>query len=105
MKKEVRTAFVAASAANAATEAAAEARNLLSLDPTRWAFADQAYWLCRQAQKDCESAMDALDPEEAETNGLVLEAHSTAACASMNACEAADELVSLAEAVGHEIRR
>ena len=105
MTKEVKTAYAAANAAGAAAQAAVAAKNLLYRDPTRWDFADQAYWLCRQAQKDCESAMDALDPEEAETNGLVMDAHMNASCAAMDACEAADDLVSLAEAAGHEIRR
>ena len=70
MMQEVRIAFAAANAAKAAAQAAVAATNLLYHDPSAWAFADEAYWLCKTAAQ-----------------------------------EMADELVSLAEAAQHEIRR
>ena len=54
---------------------------------------------------DWESAADALDPEEAETNADVFAAHLIAGRAAQEACDQADELVSLAEEANHEIRR
>ena len=59
----------------------------------------------RAAQKACESAADALDPEEAETSADVFAAHLIASRAAQEACDQADELVSLAEKLNHEIRR
>ena len=105
MKPEVRTAIIAANAANAAAHAAKAAADLLTCKPDAWAFVDQAYWLCRAAQKACESAADALDPEEAEANADVFAAHLIAGRAAQEACDQADELVSLAEELNHEIRR
>ena len=105
MKPEVRTAIIAANAANAAAHAAKAAADLLTCKPDAWAFVDQAYWLCRAAQKACESAADALDPEEAETNADVFAAHLIASRAAQEACDQADEMVSLAEEANHEIRR
>ena len=64
MKPEVRKARAAAVAANLAAQAAVAARELLAEDPSAWEVGDAAYWLCRAAQKACESAADALDPEE-----------------------------------------
>ena len=75
MKLEVRKARAAAVAANLAAQAAVAARELLEEDPSAWEVGDAAYWLCRAAQKACESAADALDPEEAETNADVFAAH------------------------------
>ena len=74
MKLEVRKARAAAVAANLAAQAAVAARELLAEDPSAWEVGDAAYWLCRAAQKACESAADALDPEEAETNANVFAA-------------------------------
>ncbi len=105
MKPEVRTALAAATAANSAVAVAYNAAALLEADPTAWALADQAYWLCRAAQDACQNAADALDPCQAEEDDAILYAHFTATNAATNACEAADELVALAEAQNHEIRR
>ena len=95
MKPEVRKARAAAVAA----------RELLAEDPSAWEVGDAAYWLCRAAQKAAENAADALDPEEAETNASVFAAHLAASQAAQEACDQADELVSLAEEANHEIRR
>ena len=105
MKLEVRKARAAAVAANLAAQAAVAARELLEEDPSVWEVGDAAYWLCRAAQKTCESAADALDPEEVETNADVFAAHLIACRAAQEACDQADELVSLAEEANHEIRR
>ena len=105
MKPEVRKARAAAVAANLAAQAAVAARELLEEDPSVWEVGDAAYWLCRAAQKACENAADALDPEEAETNADVFAAHLIASRAAQEACDQADELVSLAEEANHEIRR
>ena len=56
MKQEVRIAFAAAGAAKAAAQAAVAATNLLYHDPSAWAFADEAYWLCHTAAKAAEAA-------------------------------------------------
>ena len=66
---------------------------------------DAAYWLCRAAPQVCESAADTLDPEEAETSADVFAAHLIASSAAQETCDQADELVSLAEELNHEIRR
>ena len=95
MKLEVRKARAAAVAA----------RELLAEDPSAWEVGNAAYWLCRAAQKACESAADALDPEETVTSADVLAAHRIASRAAQEACDQADELVSLAEELNHEIRR
>lgn len=105
MKPEVRKVRAAAVAANLAAQAAVAARELLEEDPSAWEVGDAAYWLCRAAQKACESAADALHPEEAETNANVFAAHLIASRAAQEACDQADELVSLAEEANHEIRR
>ena len=105
MKPEVRKARAAAVAANLAAQAAVVARELLAEDPSAWEVGDAAYWLCRAAQKACERAADALDPEEAETNADVFAPHLSAGRAGQQACDQADELVSLAEELNHEIRR
>ena len=107
MKLEARKARAAAVAANLAAQAAVAARELLAEDPSAWEVGDAAYWLCRAAQKACESAADALDSEEeeAETNADVFAAHLIASRAAQEACDQADELVSLAEELNHEIRR
>ena len=105
MKLEVRKARTAAVAANLAAQAAVAARELLAEDPSAWKVGDAAYWLCRAAQKACESAADALDPEETETSADVFAAHLIASRAAQEACDQADELVSLAEEANHEIRR
>lgn len=105
MKPEVRKARAAAIAANLAAQAAVAARELLAKDPSAWEVGDAAYWLCRAAQKACESAADALDPEEAETSADVFTAHLIVGHAAQEACDQADELVFLAEEANHEIRR
>ena len=105
MKLEVRKARAAVVAANLAAQAAVAARELLAEDPSAWEVGDAAYWLCRATQKACESAADTLDPEEAETNADVFAAHLIASRAAQEACDQADELVSLAEELNHEIRR
>ena len=64
MKLEVRKARAAAVAANLAAQSAVAARELLAEDPAAWEVGDAAYWLCRAAQKACESAADALDPDQ-----------------------------------------
>ena len=45
-----------------AAQAAVAARELLAEEPSAWEMGDAAYWLCRAAQKACESAADALNP-------------------------------------------
>ena len=105
MKLEVRKARAAAVAANLAAQSAVAARALLAEDPSAWEVGDAAYWLCRATQKACENAADALDPEVAETNADVFAAHLIAGRAAQEACDQADELVSLAEELNHEIRR
>ena len=105
MKPEVRKVRAAAVAANLAAQAAVAARELLAEDPSAWEVGNAAYWLCRAAQKTCESAADALDPEETETSADVFTAHLIASRAAQEACNQADELVSLAEDLNHEIRR
>ena len=105
MKLEVRKARAAAVTANLAAQAAVAARELLEEDPSAWEVGDAAYWLCRASQKAAENAADALDPEEAETNASVFAAHLAASQAVQEACDQADELVSLAEEANHEIRR
>ena len=72
MKLEVRKARAAAVAANLAAQAAVAARELLAEDPSAWEVGDAAYWLCRAAQKACENAADALDPEEALEDNSIL---------------------------------
>ena len=105
MKLEVQKARAATVAAELAIEAVVAARDLLAEDPSAWEVGDAAYWLCRAAQKACENAADALDPEEAETNADVFAAHLISSRAAQEACDQADELVSLAEELNHEIRR
>ena len=105
MNLEVRKARAAAVAANLAAQAAVAARELLAEDPSAWEVGDAAYWLCRAAQKACESAADALDPEEALEDDSILYAFQQANDALEESCDQADELVSLAEELNHEIRR
>ena len=105
MKPEVHNALVAANAVSAATKAAEYAASLLETAPYAWALADEAYWLCRAAQETAQRAADELDPEEALENDSILYAFAVANDAIEKACTVADELVSLAEAAGHEIRR
>ena len=66
-----------------ARAAAVAARELLAEDLSAWEVGDAAYWLCRAAQEAAQNAADALE----------------------EACDQADELVSLAEEANHEIRR
>ena len=105
MKLEVQKARAAAVAAELAIEAVVAARDLLAEDPSAWEVGDAAYWLCRAAQKACEGAADALDPEEALEDNSILYAFQQANDALEEACDQADELVSLAEELNHEIRR
>lgn len=105
MKPEVRAAFVAANAVTAAVKVAEAAATLLEYAPNAWALTDEAYWLCRAAQDAAQNAADELDPEEALEDDTILFAFRTATEAVEKACTVADELVSLAEIAGHEIRR
>ena len=89
MKLEVRKARAAAVAANLAAQAAVAARELLAEAPSAWEVGDAAYWLCRAAQED----------------DSILYAFQQANDALEEACDQADELVSLAEELNHEIRR
>ena len=91
MKPEIRKARAAAVAANLAAQAAVGAGDLLAEDPSAWGVGDAAYWLCRAAQKACESAADALDPEVAETNANVFAAHLIAGRAAQEACDQRSE--------------
>ena len=57
------------------------------------------------AQEAAQNAADALDPEEALEDDSILYAFQQANDALEEACDQADELVSLAEEANHEIRR
>ena len=103
--QDIFYAIVATRAAQQAADAAKTAVTLLNRVPGDWGFADQAYWLCRAAQKTAEDAADELNPEEALENDDVLYAFAGANAAAEAACEAADELVALAMEHDHEIRR
>jgi hypothetical protein len=105
MMEATKRTFAAASTARYAALTAVAAKNLLYRDPEAWDFADQAYWLCRTAEKKALEAADCLDPEWAETESAVILAYTEANEAARNACEMADTLVSLALAANHEIRR
>lgn len=105
MKPEVNNAFIAANAATAAVQVAVAAAELLKAEPDAWALADQAYWLCRAAQDTAQCVADSLVPVEAEHDDASVYAFRVANEAIERACEAADELVSLAETAGHTIRR
>ena len=59
----------------------------------------------KSEQEAAQNAADELDPEEALEDDTILFAFRTATEAVEKACTVADELVSLAEAAGHEIRR
>ncbi len=59
----------------------------------------------RAAQEAAQNAADALDPEEALEDDSILYAFQQANDALEEACDQADELVSLAEELNHEIRR
>ena len=105
MLEATKQTFATASAARSATLTPVPAKNLLYRDPEAWDFADQAYWLCRTAEKKALEAADCLDPEWAETESAVLLAYTEANEAAAHACTMADELVSLAMEANHEIRR
>ena len=105
MTNEVRTAFSAAAVANAAAQVAIAAEHLVNADPSSWELVDKVYWLCRDTAKKAQETADCLDPDWAEVDPTVVYAYSTATAAVENANETADNLVSLAEATGHEIRR
>ena len=105
MTNEVRTAFFAAAVANAAAQVANAAEHLVKADPNSWELVDKVYWLCRDTANKAQEAADCLDPDLADENPTVVYAYSTATAAVENANETADNLVSLAEATGHEIRR
>ena len=105
MKPEVRTAIIAANAANAAAHAAKAAADLLTCKPDAWAFVDQAYWFCRAAQEAAQNAADALASEDALGDDAIRYAFQLANEGMANACGVADDLVSLAEEANHEIRR
>ena len=105
MMEATKRTFAAASAARYAALTAVAAKNLLYRDPEAWDFADQAYWLCRTAEKKALEAADCLAPEWAETESAVILAYTEANEAARNACEMADTLVSIALAANYEIRR
>jgi hypothetical protein len=105
MMEATKRTFAAASAARYATLTAVAAKNLLYRDPEAWDFADQAYWLCRTAEKKALEAAECLDPEWAEMESAVVLAYTEANMAAAHACTMADELVSLAMEANHEIRR
>ena len=105
MMEATKRTFAAASAARYAALTAVAAKNLLYRDPEAWDFADQAYWLCRTAEKKALEAADCLDPEWAEKESAVVLAYTEANEAAAHACTMADELVSLAMEANHEIRR
>lgn len=105
MKPEVRNSLVAANAVAAASKTAEYAAQLLKTAPYAWALADEAYWLCRAAQEVAQNAADELDPVAAEEDDSIIYAFQVANEAIEKACTAADELVSLAEANNHTIRR
>ena len=105
MKPEVHNALAASRAAHQALETGRFALTRMQSGCADWAFADATYWLLRAAQATCESAADALDPEQAETDEEVMYAHVVATAGAERACCMADELVSLAEAADHVIRR
>ena len=105
MMQEVKRTFAAASAARAAAQVAIAAEHLVNADPSSWELVDKVYWLCRDTAKKAQEAADCLDPNWAEEDPTVVYAYSTATAAVENATETADNLVSLAEATGHEIRR
>ena len=105
MMEATKRTFAAASAARYAALTAVAAKNLLYRDPEAWDFADQAYWLCRTAEKKALEAAECLDPEWAEMESAVVLAYTEANEAARNACAMADELVSMALATNHEIRR
>ena len=105
MKQEVRTAFAVANAAKAAAQFARSVESMMAVTRSDWDLVDQTYWLCRSAAAKAEAAADALDPEWADLDETVTYAHATANGAAQLATEAADDLVSLAEANNHTIRR
>ena len=105
MMEATKRTFAAASAARYAALTAVAAKNMLYRDPEAWEFADQAYWLCRTAEKKALEAADCLDPEWAETESAVVLAYTEANEAAAHACTMADGLVSLAMEANHEIRR
>lgn len=105
MKQEIRTAFAVANAAKAAAQFARSIETMMTVTHSDWELVDKAYWLCRSAAAKAEAAADALDPEWAELDETVTYAHATATGAAELATEAADDLVSLAVANNHTIRR
>lgn len=98
-------AFATAATADAACRAAENAATLLETDPSAWALADAAYWLCRAAEKAAEDAADSLDPDLVDDYPYLFSAHTAALSASEQARGWADHLVGLANAAGREIRR
>ena len=105
MKDTTRAAFAAANTVDATVSVANYATALHRAIPDDWKLFDEAYWLLRAAQETAQNAADALDPEEALDDETILYAFQQATTAVEKACEAADELVSLAEEANHEIRR
>ena len=105
MKDTTRAAFAAANAVDATVSVANYATALHRAIPDDWKLFDDAYWLCRAAQEAAQNAADALDPEEALEDDSILYAFQQANDALEEACDQADELVSLAEEANHEIRR
>lgn len=99
MTKEVQAALNSTDVAAAAVYFARHARNYHSTMPDDWVFIDEAYWLCRDAKEKCERLLD-LCPDYAL--GFVTRIANNAIA---QVTEAADDLVTLAEAAGHVIRR
>lgn len=105
MKDTTRVAFAAANAVDAAITVASYATTLHRATPDDWKLVDEAYWLLRAAQETAQKTADALDPEEALEDDTILYAFQQATTAVEKACEAADDLVTLATESEHEIRR
>ena len=105
MRKEELAARAACECVHSAIWASNDAQKLLTYGPTAWDYADQAYWLCRAAKDAVQKALDTLDPKWVEKEWSVAGAYLYAKECIELAQAAADELVSLAEAAGHEIRR
>lgn len=107
MKTTVFEARRLAKEARAAVQAAQGAAALVKENPdqTAWGYVDFAYWWCRSAQQDAEEIADWLDPDEAEDDPAVLQAHFRVTQDAQAACAAADDLISIAENYNHVIRR
>lgn len=104
---EILNAIAAASAARNAAQVARFAITQLEVDPedgAAWRIGDQAYWLCRSAQEVALTAADLVAPAGPQDDDYIA-TFQLAREAAEEAGEAADDLVTLAEAGGREIRR